>query len=289
MKTKKLLTIAMTGVLAGGMLASTSCRRAGDTAWHSEERVRIELEHHLQLLNYRFDTKGGGLTDELEETIGRTERNKLAVADLKAQLAGLEREVEDLDTKMAQLAEESAREARKKALGTQFETLEVANGRSYQDVTVTQITEGGVAIRHSSGSARFRPSDLTAEQQRLFGISSVAAAQEERIEASEAVAYERHLDAAAIAEGSPRDTRSQARRSSTRTTPSLAAAIARHHVEDRPLAQSARPVGSGNSVYRVRRSSRPRYYYVYPTSPYQYGHVSRTKVKGLYEWCPGAP
>lgn len=267
----KSIHISMVAAMGALVLGSASCRRAGnDAAWHSRERERIELQQHLRLLSYRFESRGGHLTAELNEALERNERDQRSLAELRKQVDSLAQEITDLDSQLEQLAVENARKARAKAAGMRFDQLEAASGRTYQDVTVTQVTDGSVALRHRSGTARLRASDLTSEQRTLFGVSTEAAMREARVEASQARAYEEHLQAAAASAEPARERRSARSRISSRVNSAIASRSSRNRDSNRPLAQPARTVGSG-SVYRVRRSSRPRYYSVYSYNPYSYG------------------
>ncbi|MCB1134313.1 MAG: hypothetical protein KDN05_24565, partial [Verrucomicrobiae bacterium] len=191
MKQRRILLRARVIAFVFLPLTITSCQRRNvDGAWHADERVKVELEQHLKLLTYRFESRGGNLTTELQETRARIESNRAALGSAREDLAQLETEVSELAVETRRIADEVARETRRKSLGRHFDTFIAANGRTYRDVTVSQVTDGSVEIRHETGSARFRPADLSLEQQEMFGISAEAAAREAQAERERRLAYE---------------------------------------------------------------------------------------------------
>lgn len=276
-----------------GLLLSASCRKPShDSAWHVDERVRVELEQHLRLLTYRFESRGGNLPGDLAEAVARTGENDRTIETLESRLASLEKEIEDQLAAHELRVLQDAREARQAAALSEFETFVTADGSSYHDVVVTEVTAGGVAIRHKSGTARFRPTDLTSQQQEFFGVSTEAAEREARIELQNALAYERRLEAhlrhATPARSAPEPARTSRRLALANRANSLH--VTSRDRSTRPLAQPAKPFGTG-SIYRTRRSSyRTRYYNVYPCVPYpyRYGTITRSQIRGLYEWRPGS-
>lgn len=272
MKQKHILGRTLVLALVVLPLATTSCQRRGpDGAWHADERLKVELEQHLKLLTYRFESRGGNLATELQDTRGRIEANHAAIGTAREDLSQLETEVSDLAVETRRIADEVARETRRKSIGRHFDTFIAANGRTYRDVTVSQVTDGSVEIRHETGSARFRPADLSLEQQEMFGISAEAAAREARIERERRLAYERHIREHQIEEeASAEIAAARTKTRSTRSSLSTALAAADRRDSERPLAQPARPFGSG-SIYRTPRTSyRTRYYYAYPSCPSPY-------------------
>ena len=269
MKQRRILLRARVIAFVFLPLTITSCQRRNvDGAWHADERVKVELEQHLKLLTYRFESRGGNLTTELHETRARIESNRAALGSAREDLAQLETEVSELAVETRRIADEVARETRRKSLGRHFDTFIAANGRTYRDVTVSQVTDGSVEIRHETGSARFRPADLSLEQQEMFGISAEAAAREAQAERERRLAYERHIRDHQLEEEAAAEI--AATRSRTRSTRSTALAAADRRDSERPLAQPARPFGSG-SIYRTPRTTyRTRYYYAYPSCPSPY-------------------
>ena len=269
MKQRRILLRARVIAFVFLPLTITSCQRRNvDGAWHADERVKVELEQHLKLLTYRFESRGGNLTTELQETRARIESNRAALGTAREDLAQLETEVSELAVETRRIADEVARETRRKSLGRHFDTFIAANGRTYRDVTVSQVTDGSVEIRHETGSARFRPADLSLEQQEMFGISAEAAAREAQVERERRLAYERHIRDHQLEEEAAAEI--AATRTRTRSTRSTALAAADRRDSERPLAQPARPFGSG-SIYRTPRTTyRTRYYYAYPSCPSPY-------------------
>ncbi|MDP4625597.1 MAG: hypothetical protein NWT08_10730 [Akkermansiaceae bacterium] len=69
-----------------------------------------------------------------------------------------------------QLLAENSEERRAAAIGAEMENFTGADGRIYKDVRITRIDDGGISIRHSTGTARLRYGDLTPSQRLQYGL-----------------------------------------------------------------------------------------------------------------------
>ena len=72
---------------------------------------------------------------------------------------------------MAQSTPSSAEERRAAAIGAEMESFTGADGRVFKDVRITRINDGGISIRHASGTARLRYGDLTPAQRAIYGMT----------------------------------------------------------------------------------------------------------------------
>lgn len=159
---------------------------------------------------------------------------------------------------------------RQQAIGRHFETLDLASGRKFQQVTVSTIDDAGVTIRHAHGSARLHYGELDAKQRLNFGMEAGLALAAEEKESKASVAYEQWIEdrvttvhenevkASALAK---REERSAARDYSQLVARQAAL------TKTRPLGQAPTVVGSGSryGYYSSYRTSRPYYY-----NPYYY-------------------
>ncbi|MEP2777666.1 MAG: hypothetical protein ABJQ29_09150 [Luteolibacter sp.] len=70
----------------------------------------------------------------------------------------------------AQTQPDTAEARRAAAIGTEIESFTGADGKVYRDVRITRIDDGGISIRHASGTARLRYGDLTSAQRQHYGL-----------------------------------------------------------------------------------------------------------------------
>ncbi|WP_411828063.1 cell envelope integrity protein TolA [Luteolibacter sp. AS25] len=89
---------------------------------------------------------------------------------------------------------ESVETHRQTALGSEMPQFQRADGRIFNDVRITAIDDGGISIRHASGTARLRYADLTSAQRELYGISKSDAQATYQQENERRAAYERAVD-----------------------------------------------------------------------------------------------
>ncbi|MGJ8642527.1 MAG: hypothetical protein ACSHX9_03890 [Luteolibacter sp.] len=85
---------------------------------------------------------------------------------------------------------QNTEERRAAAIGQEMENFTGADGRIYKDVRITRINDGGISIRHSTGTARLRYGDLTPSQRMQYGIDPVDALETYRREANLRDKYE---------------------------------------------------------------------------------------------------
>jgi hypothetical protein len=181
----------------------------------------------------------------------------------------LDAEIKGMEVRNEEFVRLAIQGLRMKALGRKFDRFSVNDGRTFENVTVTGVDDGGVAIRHEHGTARFRFAELSAGQSELFGLderSGLAAADRER---RESIAYERRIDEEldAMREKEERIA-AVARRSEDARMSRPLMAVNSSRQPASPLAKPASPVGSGYSYrssygYSGYRSYRPTYRYVY--------------------------
>jgi hypothetical protein len=258
------------------VLSNSACQRHDDQAgWWQDEQQRLELSHNLAIKEYRLQQSGYATLGEIQDLNASNKAGKKKLQDLLRQRSDLAVEVEELD-KQAQAAQDKyIREIRRKITGQSFEVLVLNDGRKFQKASVVGVDDGGVAIRHESGTARLRFADLDESQRELFGLvasKSLAAEKQERVQA---VAYEKWIDKSVAAnqekEHQLAQVAAQKEREAERVRNMAATRLATSDYV-RPLGQPAKSFGS---VYSRYSSRGPSYHYYYDnSSSSSYGRTS---------------
>lgn len=201
-----------THALAIAVVATTavSCQRkvevTADDEWNSLEAKRIDLAGREQVLRYRADR-----LDESEATyrgqMDALEQVRMRVTVAKDQRAGLEQEIDLVSKKF--LADRTKRRMQVRAAiaGTRFAEFITTGGRTYHEVTVIEVVDSGVRIRHQDGTARMGCDDLTAAQRETFGLdldlAQNAVAREDHADRTYHEAMARELEATAAQQPAP--------------------------------------------------------------------------------------
>jgi hypothetical protein len=250
-----------------------SCERnLNDSTYWETEREEIELTQQLKLAEYRLGMTTSGDANgvaELERVESNLRELNQRTAALLRDRSVLGEEVRELEVRNRETERLAVRKLRMKSVGRKFDTLVVNNGRTFENVSITGVDDGGVAIRHEHGTARLRYSDLSAEQCASFGLEERSALAAEDRERRESIAYERRIDEELDAMREKEEQIAAVARRSEETKVSRALVAANTTTkETSPLAKPASQVGRGSSYrysdgYSTYRSYRPRYRYVY--------------------------
>ncbi len=230
----------------------------------AQEREIIELNLRLDLLQYRLETRmpaaQSGSSRELDLKLDELARNKEALARTSAMLR---EEIMDLDRAFEDFRTESLVKSRRNAIGREFDRMTSRDGRVFEQVKITGVDDGGVRIRHRSGTATLRYAHLNDEQRVAFGMDEQLALMAEQRERSETQAWHSWIENEAENLASRHNASSEYDDSPARDR-SLAADVPARRTS--PLAEPARPFGSSP---RYRPSSyRTRYRSVYYYTPY---------------------
>jgi hypothetical protein len=256
-------TQCFSACLAGIFLASCERRVATADWWHGEQE-RIELSHRLELQQFRYDRLGRGDSEKYSDLLRGNAEVEALVKELRDRQGKLAEEVSGLEVGRKNFRATVLSERRQDALGAKFATFTVTSGRSYEEVCVSSIDDAGVSIRHASGSARLRFSDLTVEQQTLFGLEQDLASTALARESENAREYDQWVQTGVAAQQAKEERRLEtarrdeglARKERADFQASLLAASSQ-----RALAQPARTF-----------SSRPRYGYYYDSYPHYWSN-----------------
>ncbi len=243
----------------------------GEATFWEVEREKIELTHRLALAEYRLGLNDSGDIQELERLQFLLTEMEARLWDLKSEQSSLTADIGRMEIRNAELFRTALEKQRARALGMNFDSFSIRDGRTFSHVSVTGVDDSGVAIRHEHGAARLRYAELSDEQRHFFGLEEATALAAEERERRDALAYERSIDLELEAmRERERDERVDliAERNKNLLVSRSLMAASNHQHETRPLAQPARSIGSGMSYrrwygYSGYRYYRPAYRYVY--------------------------
>lgn len=254
-------------------LAIPACDKGGNEAvsWEFEQE-RVELEQRLKLGEYRLGLMSPNGMSELERLNAIVTESEQKLKFLRSDRNSLAADIKTLEENCRNLCETAIEAQRSKSTGLRFPSLTIKDGRIFANVSVTQVDDGGVAIRHEHGAARLRYGDLSEEQRAMFGLEESSALAAEELERREAIAYEKSIEQEMelIREEQERNAAVARSEESSREARSLMAASTPTTRETSALSKPATPFGTG-SIYRrsydpYRYRSAYRYTYYYPTT-----------------------
>jgi hypothetical protein len=269
---------------AAALSVLPSCRESqqarAKSEWYELEAKRVELAHKVEIQQIRLskaEMERQG-QDDIKDTWTRTTDYR---ANLQDYVGQLREQIAQQQEQMAALQGEWTRKMRTAAAGRTFKTLAGANGRSYQDVVITRVTDVGVEFRHATGTARLAADQLSAEQRETFALDTAVAHLAIQDESDQATAFASWVDeGVAVAEERVEEARqlALAEESNQRpvatayTPPARPSPLA--SAPTSALREEARPFGNGGSIwyptYRSYRPYRTRYYYTTPRTSYNY-------------------
>lgn len=262
------------GALWLAIFFSVSCKRSEDQAeWWQGEQERIALSHEVELMQYRLELRNGSRLGTNERLSEVTQVNTSLVSSLHQQRRALSAEVTALEKEWPSFQASTIQAQRGRAIGKTFESLCLSSGRKFEGVSVAGITDGGVAIRHADGSARLRFADLDSEQQLFFGLEADSALAAAEKESQAAIDYEHAIDTKLAAIRQQEEMISEITlRAELAAQEKWSKLAVRYATRSRTelFDQAATPLGArtwGYSSYypryRVYRSYRPTYRYIY--------------------------
>ena len=282
----------LVGSLSALVLAS--CFRSGESSREDIESIRlgglrVELEHKVAVAQLKLD-RASARALQHSEPVG----TYLDLGSRRLQLISTKSEMEaqiaDIENEMLVAKASRLEGARGEMVGKDLATLKTTSGRIYDQVKIVAISDSGVQIRHSTGTARLGCSDLTESQWDQFGLDKGLEDAAMHSESIQIASYERATE---LEPASSRDFKSKSNE-----------AIKPHDVYSRPL-QPANPsafdrrVGLGNSTASSSRRVVARYHadrrtsvYYYSYNPYYRSTASPCQTPLFYKtssWATGLP
>jgi hypothetical protein len=257
----------LSGICLAACLVSACDDGNNEAVFWKNERQITELAHQAGLAQYRLhflQTEGVAQLEKAKTTLSDLEAR---IVYLKSEHSNLISSVGNLELRNQAFVVKDRNARREQALGMGFAVFQTRNGRVYTNVRVSEVDDSGVKIRHDHGAAGLRYADLTDDQRRIFGLEEQSALAAEKRERWDVLAYEKNM--ALQLEAIRKSTRAadkaageRAARASSSRRAALATLASHRDTESSPLAQAARPLGSGSS-YRSYSSRSPSYRYVY--------------------------
>lgn len=286
MKNKRYIRIFFAATIIAICSFSTSCdSKKNDAAWWEGERVRVELEQNLALKTYRFDQAAGNDFEALQKLKSVMPPLAEQLKKLRVQRQQLESEVASNESQWPELRDALLQDHRHQLIGKTFENLRSVSGSEYKNVTVAQIDNAGVTVRHDAGSARLRIGDLDATQQAFFGLDADLALVAETKEREQGAAYDEWIDKQLVAVNEAKERKAEIAdnlREASEMKRSQILAMQQTAARERPLALGSAPVSSRFSRFYGSSSSRtPTYRYYYNNSSC-YSTTPRVSVGSTY-------
>jgi hypothetical protein len=254
----RLLLVALAASLASCNSHSTALNEAD---WWRQEGERQSSEQKLALLTVKVD-RAEAARQAYDAAAADSVKLDKAKAALIAQRADLAGDISDLTRQVDDIRQKWIAATRSAATGRTMASISARDGRTYQNITISKVTDVGIEFRHANGSGRLSATDLTPQQLDAFGIEAADALIAHQQEQADAHAYAQWVDG----NGNDADKKSEAKAGRT-----LASAVAvkpasgrlvtalgsRSRLNDAPRTFSARP------SYTTYYSN-----YYYPTNPY---------------------
>lgn len=277
----RFMKLIAVGLLAIMGVSCTSDKK--DTVWWGNEKTTIELKNELALANYRASQLGP------VEKVGE-DRDLPLAAELMEEIVllknlrdELKRSVAEMDGAWDDFRSNVLESRRAELTGKTFATFQTADGKTYREVMVTKIDNGGVSLRHGDGTARLRFNDLDSQEQCYFGLDGELAATAIHTEHTRRIAYDQWIGKGLAAAEKKQAAQAKSRRDEERelaSTRSLAAARQTSSISASvsPLTSSFGGLGetstfsTGSSRHSRRYSSYGSYYsrptvYYYNSTP----------------------
>lgn len=230
-----------------------------------EETECIALAQKLRLFEMRAQ-QSGPAEREVEAMMDFAERSSKNIADLRATRNTLHANIHALENEFVALKKEVIAYKRSSATGRKMAVFDTAS-RSYSNITIQSVTEAGVEIKHSSGTARITPMQLNDAQLDEFGLSVETARDALAAEAKFQQDYITNVDRVVAKQQADERSRADSEQASRLAAQTIAAYRA-------PATQSALQQTPQTKVYRVRSSPRNFFYYYNPG--YNYGSCRHT-------------
>lgn len=154
------------------------------------------------------------MTDQIEmakteiEDLVVEKSEVLSMCEISKELALREQEIRGLEEgmvhrmeKLGSLQRTRVMQLRKKAEGEILATLSLKSGKEYANVAITQVSDVGISIRTTSGTARIPAEDLPPALQERFQFRADAAMEQLRAEQNAIARHESEMSEASRKDG----------------------------------------------------------------------------------------
>lgn len=266
------------------VLISLSACKKDQTALEIEilrDQARsVELSQKMRLLEMRWERLAPN-HDQTEVVVADAEKLTGSLIKMRLEREQLTADVAKLENDLVVAAQKHKNHVRLSSIGKTFVKFP-AKHRVYEDVTVVNVDDMGIQIRHKDGLSRVTASKLTLAQMNEFGIDPDVAQQAQLDEAKKIAAYNHMVDTALAKQ------QKEARLAAANAPILAAAPVVTTPRSSRPsnfgkmTSSFSSPYGSTSRYSRYRDS-----YYTGPTI-YYYGSSSnsRSSYSNSSQSCP---
>lgn len=248
--------------------ALSSCDKSGSFASSDVQLIqlngaRTNLENKISVARLKLDRA----QRQIQETdVAKSRLDKLTSRQIQLndRISEVEQEIASMSDSMRLLKARYLETSRKLAIGKEFPSLRTASGRSYDQAKIVDVTDAGIQICHSTGTARLAFQDLTEDQRHQFGLDEGLAVTALAAESSQLRTYERQIDAQLA-----RQSESRPRLPVEISVPTASLLKAAHPISafDRFVSLGSTSTRPSRVVARYNRSHRStRYHYYYLSS-----------------------
>lgn len=226
-----------------------------------DETKCIKLTQKLRLLELQ-DQKANVVSDrDVQEADLAGQQARAKIVELREKRDTLHADIHSLEGEFAKIEKAVIAHKRSSAMGRKFAVFETKVSK-YQDVVIKSVMETGLEIKHSSGSARVTPMQLSEAQLEEFGLSLDHAHELIAAEQRNQQHYMAHIDRVLEKQREEELTRTRLQEEHRRTMEKSEAALAAYRVPERKSLLDETPTPK---VYRVRNYRTPYYNVWYPT------------------------
>lgn len=227
------------------------------------EGLRIELVHRIDVAKLKAD-RIAARTHQDPDALRILAELKSKRRQLASTKTSLEAEISSLEDSMLVARAERLEQARSEMIGKEFDRFQTSSGRVYEQVKVVTITDSGVQIRHSTGTARLGCPDLSESQWEQFGLDEDLAKSAKAAESRQLAAYEKTLESQPPDRGDSDPTGFV----KPERLPLESTVRTKTSAFDRKVSLGSSSSDSNRIVARYRTTRRSTVYY-YPYLPYQ--------------------
>lgn len=225
----------------------------------------MDLVQQLALKEFRLSQRGGGSMGNLDGLQREFLELQSSMDSLVAKSDLLKDEIVSLETGMQTMREDFLKNRRSAIAGKTFAEFTTWKGRTYREVSISSVDDGGVTIRHADGSARVTFADLNEDQRMMFGLDAQLAMAAIEKEKADAIEYDQWIGSKLAAN---RAAKEKLAKLSAASVPKVRP---RSRASDTTIAANVNPLTKPSSEVSSRYSSRytrsrPTYYY-YPYIP----------------------
>jgi hypothetical protein len=178
-------------ILSAVLLAGLVRKRIGSSAKITETRREFEFDNAelarlealrdkrlLELAASQSTPLENGDVDDLASLSEGLHDQEVRIRALQRHVSSLLEEIDEQQRRFSAYKISFVSNTRNAAIGKSLGVLRIRNGRTYQNAVIVVVSDIGLEIRHSDGSARIKASDLDDHMQELYQWNTSGSASE---------------------------------------------------------------------------------------------------------------